>query len=214
MAKATGTTAGPRPPRRAAVDDDRRIIAAALAAIARDGWRRLSLAGVAAEAELPLLDIYRRFGSKQAILAALYRWTDEAMLAEPPAAAPDERPRDRIFDLLMRRFDALAPYKPGLVVLARELPADPLSALCLGPALLCSMRWTAEACGIAADGIGGAVAIRLIAAAYLATMRVWLRDDSPDLAPTMAALDRGLRRIERWLAPGRRAADGGSVAGA
>jgi hypothetical protein len=48
------------------------------------------------------------------------------------------------------------------------------------------------------------VAVNLTAAAYGATLRVWLRDDSPDLAPTMAALDRRLRGIERWFGSGRR----------
>ena len=54
------------------------------------------------------------------------------------------------------------------------------------------------------EGIGGMVAVKLTAAAYLATARVWLRDESPDLAPTMAALDRRLRGIERWYGGGRR----------
>ena len=42
----------------------------------------------------------------------------------------------------------------------------------------------------------GAIAVKLAAAAYLLTMRVWQRDDLPDLARTMAALDARLRRIE------------------
>ena len=45
--------------------------------------------------------------------------------------------------------------------------------------------------------------VKLTAAAYLSAMRVWQRDDSPDLARTMAALDARLRRIERWLDAGR-----------
>jgi hypothetical protein len=61
-----------------------------------------------------------------------------------------------------------------------------------------------EAAGISTVGLGGIVAVKLTVAAYLATSRVWLRDDSPDLAPTMAALDRRLRAIERWFASGRR----------
>jgi len=39
-----------------------------------------------------------------------------------------------------------------------------------------------------------------VSAAYLSAMRVWHRDESSDLARTMAALDARLRRIERWLA--------------
>ena len=60
-----------------------------------------------------------------------------------------------------------------------------------------------EAAGISTGGIRGAIAVKLTAAAYLATSRVWQRDDSPDLGQTMAALDARLRRIERWLTPVR-----------
>jgi hypothetical protein len=48
------------------------------------------------------------------------------------------------------------------------------------------------------------VAVKLTTAAYLATARGWLRDESPDLGPTMATLDRRLRGIERWLGTPRR----------
>lgn len=182
-----------------------RIIDATLALIARDGWRRLGMAAIATEAGLPILVVYRVFSSKPAILRAFTRRIDEAALASPVEAAEDERPRDRIFDLLMRRFDALQPYRGALEVLGRELPLDPPSALCTGAGLLASMAWMLEAAGIATGGWRGVVAVKLTAAAYLATMRIWLRDDSPDMGPTMAALDRRLRGIERWLGTARRA---------
>jgi AcrR family transcriptional regulator len=181
--------------------DADRIIDAALARVASEGWRHLSLAAIADAAELPILRVYRTFGSKQAILRGLYRRVDEAALAEPPPAEPAERPRDRLFDLLMRRFDTLQPYKPTLEVLRRELPGDPATMLCAGASLLRSMRWMLDAANISTGGFRGALAVKLTAAAYLSAMRVWQRDDSPDLAHTMAALDARLRRIERWLAP-------------
>jgi AcrR family transcriptional regulator len=181
-----------------------RIVDAALALIAHDGWRNLGMGAIAAEAGLPILAVYRLFPSRQAILRAFFRRIDEAALADPVEAAADERPRDRVFDLLMRRFDALRPYRGALEVLSRELPTDPPSALCAGAGLLRSMAWMIEAAGTATTGLRGIVAVKLTAAAYLATMRVWLRDDSPDMGPTMAALDRRLRGIERWLGPGRR----------
>jgi AcrR family transcriptional regulator len=187
-----------------APSDSDRIIDAALACIARQGWRRLSLADIAAEAGLPILGVYRLYSSKPAILCAFFRRIDEAVLAAPLDSEPDERPRDRVFDLLMRRFDALTPYRAALEVLGRELPTDPLAALAAGAGLLRSMRWMLEAAGISGEGLGGVLAVKLTAAAYLATLRVWLRDASPDLAPTMAALDRRLRGIERWYGIGRR----------
>jgi AcrR family transcriptional regulator len=188
----------------AAQSDTDRIIDAALGQIATEGWRNLSLAAVAASAGLPILRVYRLFGSKYAILAGLYRRVDELVLAEPPPAEADERPRDRLFDLLMRRFDSLRRYRPSLEVLGRELWSDPVAARCAGRSLLRSMRWMLEAADISTGGWRGAVAVRVTAAAYLSAMRVWQRDDTPDLAPTMAALDARLRWIEGWLAPGHR----------
>jgi AcrR family transcriptional regulator len=198
------TAAGDRRRRNADTElrsDVDRIIDAAFAQVAREGWQHLSLAAIADAANLPILRVYRTFGSKQAILRGLYRRVDEAALAEPPPEEPAERPRDRLFDVLMRRFDTLQPYKPALEVLRRELPGDPVSILCAGASLLRSMRWMLEATNISTGGFRGALAVKLTAAAYLSTMRVWRRDDSPDLAHTMAALDARLRRIERWLAP-------------
>jgi AcrR family transcriptional regulator len=186
-----------------------RIIDAAVALIPTEGWQGLSLAAIAAAAGLPILQVYRVFRSKQAILHGLFRRIDEIVLAEPPAPEPDERPRDRLFDLLMRRFDALQSYKAALDVLRRELPGDPVTALCAGNWLLRSMRWMLEAADIATDGVRGTLAVRLAAMAYLSTMRVWRNDDSPDLGRTMAALDARLRRIERVFARTRPTRSGG-----
>ena len=184
------------------LSDADRIIEAAMAQIAEDGWRRVSLAAIAEAAGLPILRVYRTFPSKTAILCGLFRRIDEAVLATPVEVEPDERPRDRIFDLLMRRFDALRPYKPALAKLRRELPLDPPAALATGAGLLHSIAWMLEAAGMSTTGIGGILAVKLTTAAYLMTQRVWVGDDSPDLAPTMAELDRRLRGIERWLGRG------------
>ena len=204
MAKSTATGGRRRNSGETLQSDADRIIDATLARVASEGWRHLSLATIADAAELPIVRVYRTFESKQAILRGFYRRVDAAALAEPPPPEPAERPRDRLFDLLMRRFDTLQLYKPALAVLRRELPGDPATVLCAGTALLRSMRWMLEAADISTGGLRGALAVEFTAAAYLSTMRVWQRDDSPDLARTMAALDVRLRRIERCLAPTRR----------
>jgi hypothetical protein len=62
-----------------------------------------------------------------------------------------------------------------------------------------------EAAGISAHGLVGCTRAQGLKAIYLATLRTWLRDDSEDMAQTMAALDRALRQAERLLrlVPGR-----------
>src|SRR5260370_41067213 len=92
------------------------IIDVAFARIARDGWRRLSMAMIAEEAGLPVLRVYRAFSSKPAILCGFLRRIDETVLTPPVEAAADERPRDRLFGLLMRRFHAPGPGKEALEI--------------------------------------------------------------------------------------------------
>ena len=199
--RSSHVTGGAAPP---PASDRDRIIDATIRLVGQEGWRRLSLAAIAAEAELSIVQVYRAFGSKTAILCAFARRIDEETLAAPLEVGEDERPRDRVFDLLMRRFDALQPYRAALAALRRDLPRDPVTVLAMGAALLCSMRLMLEAAGIACVGIGGVIAVKLTTAAYIAAARSWARDESPDLAPTMAVLDRRLRGIERWLEGGRR----------
>jgi AcrR family transcriptional regulator len=189
-------------------DPAQRIIDAALTVAARQGWRRTSLADIAREAGLSLLEVYGQFHSKAAILDAFRRHIDEAVVSgvEMDAEA-GERPRDRLFDTLMRRFDALRPHKDAVRALAREAIADPVAALCGAPSVLRSMAWMLEAAGVPADGLRGAARAQILAAVYASVLRIWLTDESPDMMRTMAALDRRLRTVERWLGLEGRAAD-------
>jgi hypothetical protein len=119
------------------------------------------------------------------------------MLEGATPADPAETPHDLLFDTCMRRFDALGAHKPAMLVLAREWRGQPLALLSQTPTLMRAMRWALEAAGIPAGGIQGAVLVRALACAWIATARVWLDDDSADAGRTMAALDKNLRRVAR-----------------
>jgi AcrR family transcriptional regulator len=178
------------------------IVAAAMRLAAERPWSDIPLAEIASAAGLGLIELYRLFPSKLAILDALARQADAAVLAVPADASGDasERPRDRLFDVLMRRFDTLLPSRPGLRRIARDLRRLRLDALPAALVLPRSMGWMLEAAGISSTGLRGALRIRLLGVAYLAAFRVFLDDDSADLTRTMAALDRALRRVEPFLA--------------
>ncbi len=176
-----------------------RIVDAALALAARRAWREVSLTDIAEAAELPLSTVYPVFESKGAILAGFARRIDAAVLAGQEDGDRDGGARDRLFDVVMRRFDALAPHKAALGSIVYDLGCDPVLGLCGMASLARSMACMLEAADLSADGLRGVLRIKVLGVIYLATMRVWLRDESPDLSQTMASLDRHLRRAE-WLA--------------
>lgn len=182
------------------IDPEQRLVEAALGLAAKRGWRRISLHEIAAEAGLPLHEAYALHRSKPAILAAFARRIDAAVLAG--ATEEDEEPaRDRLFDTLMRRFDALRPHRDGLRAVLRDSIGDPLALLAV-PGLLRSMAWMLEASGISTGGWRGRLRVRVLAGLYLSVLRVFLDDDTADLSRTMAALDRTLRRGESLLSLG------------
>jgi AcrR family transcriptional regulator len=206
MDPSSDTEPGPAPSMGAAApgsdtprSDADRVLDAALQLFGERGWRNTTLADVAAAAGVSLAELYALFPAKHRLLAAFSRRIDRTVLGETSPALADEPVRDRIFDLLMRRFDALAPYKPAVRVLFREAPRDPLSMLGSGPRLMRSMAWTLEAAGVGAQGFTGFVRVQMLAGLYMRTMRDWLSDESADLTATMAALDRNLGRVQRCL---------------
>jgi len=175
-------------------DPKRHVVDSALALAAERGWRSLTLGEIAEAAGLTLAELHAVVGSKPAILLALADMVDKAMLAAGPSDG--ETPRERLFEVMMRRFEALQPYKDGLAAALRDGPGGPLAALCGGLRLLRSMAWTLEAAGIGSAGLVGMARTKALAAIYITTFPVWLRDEGADLGRTMAALDRRLARAE------------------
>jgi AcrR family transcriptional regulator len=182
-------------------DIPNQVIDAALALAAERGWRVLTLTDIAEAAKLPLSQVYPAYNSKAAILRGFTRRIDVAVLtAEEPGEESDAgegNARDRLFDVLMRRFDALKPHREALGNIAFDEARDPVSALCGLGRLERSMAAMLEAARLSAGGLRGLLRAKALGLAYLATLRVFLRDDSPDLAATMAALDRNLSRLDR-----------------
>lgn len=174
-------------------DSAARALDAALRLAATRKWSEIALPDIAAEAGLGLGEMLRVAPSKAALLAAFGRRVDAAMFAR--AVEDDGSVKDRLFDLIMRRFDALAPHKAAVKNILADLPRDPASALCAVPGLLRAMRWTAEAAGIKTTGPLAPFKINALALAYLGTVRVWLQDDSADAAKTMSNLDKSLDRL-------------------
>ncbi len=121
---------------------------------------------------------------------------DAAVIAEEEAEEEPGSARDRLFDVMMRRFDALQPYKQAVGRVLYDQLRDPVAAICSACQLRRSMALMLESAQISSSGIRGAIRTKGLSAIYLAALRVWLRDESADMGKTMACLDGYLRRVE------------------
>jgi AcrR family transcriptional regulator len=173
------------------------LLTIAFTLLAERGWAGLSLVALAERAELPLIEVYRQLPDRHAILRALSERVDQAMLEVDRAELDGLPPRDKLFELIMRRLDALAPYREGLARLARDARRDPCVLLPIGCRLDRSLRWMQELAGLRARGLCARLQRRALLAVYLQALRTWLADESADHAKTMAELDTLLRRVER-----------------
>ena len=178
-------------------DHATRALDAALELAATMPWNTVSLAAIARAAGLSLLQLHAVYVSKGAILDVLSARIDGVVLAGDGGDLDGETPRDRLFDVLMRRLEAQAPYRDALRSVARATCGDPLAAAAALCRLQRSMRWMLEAAGIESGGVAGRLRTRALAVLYLDVMRVWFADDSEDLGRTMVALDRRLNQADR-----------------
>jgi len=166
--------------------------------VAREGWHGVTFARVAEESGESLSDLRGRYPTPVDLLRAHARAVDQAVLeGTVPGQAGFGSARDRVFDLLMRRLDVLAPHRDGVLRMQRDLMRDPLSALLLSPILMASMAWTLEGAGVSTAGFRGALRVQGLAGVWVSVARAWADDESADLGTTMAALDRALDRAER-----------------
>jgi AcrR family transcriptional regulator len=161
----------------------------------KDGWANLNLSTVAREAKIPLDVMYAYFPTKMHALEYLMQEIDQACLASIASESSDENPRDRLFSILMARFDAMEPYKGLLSSLQADVWKEPWNFLCLMPPLMTSLTWMLNAVRFDTTGLAGSVRVKIFLVIYFTLLPTWLSDESADLSATMAALDRALERL-------------------
>jgi AcrR family transcriptional regulator len=183
----------PKPSRR----DD--IVEALMRLAATRNWDRIEVTDIAQAAGVSLADFRDAFPSKGAVLGAFSRMIDRRVLDGTTSDLAGEPARERVFDVFMRRFDALEPYKPALRRIAPALRGDPGAMAALNQVALNSQRFMLAAAGIATEGSLSALKLQGSVLVFGRTMQTWLDDDDPALARTMARLDRELKRGERIL---------------
>src|SRR5207244_2901686 len=110
--------------------------------------------------------------------------------------------RDRLFNIIMARYDALRPYREAFVSIVYAAVRDLPTAWVLACTTRRSLSWMLAGAGIPHTGIDGELKIQAVGGVLLATFWTWAHDDTDDMSATMASVDRALRNAERiggWM---------------
>lgn len=175
------------------------IVEALMRLAAEQPWNDIEIGDIAREAGVSLAEFRECYPSKGAVLGGFARMIDKQVLDGASDDLDDEPTRERLFDVLMRRLDAMDPYKPALRRIVFALRGDPLSLAALNQVALNSQRFMLASAGISTEGPLGRVKLQGVVIAFARVTEVWLDDEDPALARTMAALDREIRNGERFM---------------
>ena len=193
--RAASTAAPATPPR----NNREKIIAAFLTLLANAPFESIGLAEVAGQAGVSLAQLRDEFPSTFAILSAHMKAIDRAVLAADYSDMAEEPERERLFDVLMRRLELLAPHRDAVRSLLRSAGRNPPLAFALNRLAVHSQQWMLTAAGTGVSGPRGMIRAQGLAVLFASVLRTWVSDEDPGQARTMAALDRALGRGQRLL---------------
>jgi AcrR family transcriptional regulator len=176
--------------------DRDKIIAAFMGLIGEKRFEEIGFGEIAQRSGLTLANCRAAFGSTLAVYAAHVKELDRKVLASASGDMAEEPPRERLFDVLMRRIEAMAPYREATRSLLKSVSRNPGLALALNGLAVRSQAWMLTAADIDAAGPRGAIRAQGLAMLFASVLRTWV-DDEDDNARTMAALDRALARGQR-----------------
>jgi len=179
-------------------DPRARAVDSLMALAAQNRWQDITLDEIAEGAGLSLADLRDLFPSKGAMLGGFIRRIDRIVLEGRATDLAEEPARDRVLDLMIRRFDALSPYRAALKSIHKAFSGDMLGLAALNQQALNSWRYLLASAGIETEGPLGFVKLQGAILVFARVFPVFLDDEGADLPKTMAALDRELSRGE-WV---------------
>jgi AcrR family transcriptional regulator len=184
---------------RAAVRD--RIVDAALDLAEAHGWANVRLYQVAEHAGLPLTEVGALFRDQDAVANAWFARALAALEQLPADAVVDRPAPERLHAAIMRWFDALAPHRTVTMQMleAKLYLSHPHHWMPMIFELSRLVHWFLDAARIASTGRARQLAEVGLTAIFLASLRVWRRDDSASQERTRRYLLRRLTAADRWI---------------
>lgn len=162
-------------------------------------YEDVSLPLIAETAKVKLSDMRSAYSSKLKLVAAFFEQVDTTVLDERDEDMGDQPARDRLFDILMSRIDALAAHKETVRALHAAASKDPAFALDLNSLEVRSQKWMLIAAGIDVSGVKATVVAQGLAIAFGRVVGVWLDEEDEGMPRTMARLDKELDKGSSFM---------------
>ena len=167
--------------------------------VLESGWRDLSCADIATRSGVEVKMAFVEYSNRYAYVTELVRRIDYAMLDAYDKEIADEPTRERLFDAIMSRFEAMQQYRDLVIALTKAARCDPMLSLHLMALSRLTADWIMDVSHISPSGLGGQIRSKGALVAYARAFSVWLGDESEDLSKTMACLDKTLKSGEKAL---------------
>jgi len=183
------------------------VLRTTLALAEEQGWENVRLYQVAERLDLPLAEIARHFRDLDAVANAWFARARDAMLADVHGRVAGLAPPERLHVVIMAWFAALEPHRDvaGEILAAKRWPAHVHHWVPMIFELSRLVHWFLDAARIASTGRRRQMAESGLTLIFLDTLRVWLRDHTPDRLRTRNHLWRRLEAADRLLARRRSA---------
>lgn len=178
----------------------RDLARAALTLAAAAPWREVTLVKLAHAASRPVADFYG--ASLGEAIDCVEEAFDRAIGESVDALDPSHSVRDRLFELIMRRFEAMEPHRAAVTAMEQGQDRDPTLMASAHQRHVRCARWVLALAGLEADGMTGQARAQGLGVIIGQARAAWRGDRAGDFAKTMASLDKNLRRAEemfgRW----------------
>lgn len=178
----------------------RDLARAALSLAGSVPWREVTLIRLADAAARPVSDFYG--ATLWEAVDCVEEAFDRAIADDLNQLDPNQSVRDRLFELIMRRFEAMEPHRAAVLAMEHGVDRDPTLMAAAHQRHVRCARWVLAIAGMEADGMTGQARAQGLGVIIGQARVAWRGDSAGDFAKTMASLDKNLRRAEemfgRW----------------
>jgi len=181
-------------------DAKEKLCEAALRLAAKKSWNTLTLEQIASAAKISRAQLQKIISEKNKLLPLIVDFIGERTAAGVGKINPREAAHDRLFQVMMARFDVLQDYRAGILSLFEEFRRDPSLARLILPAQIQSMQTALKIAHLELSGITSQLSAFGLLAVYYRALWCWKKDQTQDMSRTMAALAQGLRCADRLAA--------------